>query len=233
MPQKHREYCHQLANQLVTVRIEASKQMEDMISKDEERLSHFSLPPFVVGHRVWLYCNFSKKNLSKKLLRKWHGPYIITGLKGKVAALRSEEGLQMAHRINVERLRPVVHSQFRPSVDLSPEAGELIESTEDGGDIDFPPSSYELDTDRAYVEPNSQVEVESIRGWKRKKSKNHKKGRVEYLVRWAGLGAEYDEWLTTDQMDCEFLLSEYQLGEKKRGRPVGWDRRRARIQSED
>ena len=233
VPQKHREYCHQLANQLVTVRIEASKQMEDMISKDEERLSHFSLPPFVVGHRVWLYCNFSKKNLSKKLLRKWHGPYIITGLKGKVAALRSEEGLQMAHRINVERLRPVVHSQFRPSVDLSPEAGELIESTEDGGDIDFPPSSYELDTDRAYVEPNSQVEVESIRGWKRKKSKNHKKGRVEYLVRWAGLGAEYDEWLTTDQMDCEFLLSEYQLGEKKRGRPVGWDRRRARIQSED
>ena len=56
--------------------------------------------------------------------------------------MRSEEGLSMAHRINIERLRPVIHSQFRPTVELP------MEEDVEGIEV-FPPSSYELDTDRA------------------------------------------------------------------------------------
>ena len=189
-----------------------------MIKKDEARHAHHPLPKFTIGQRVWLYCNYSKKGLSKKLLRKWHGPYVITSQTGKVVALKSEEGLHMAHRINIERVRAVVHSQFRPTADPA-----LKEDTEwEGGDLEFPPSSYELDTDRAYVEPNRQMEVEAIRGWRRHPNKTRgKKGVLEYLVRWTGLGAEYDEWLTTSNMDCGDLLAAYKRKEKKRGRPVG------------
>ena len=89
----------------------------------------------------------------------------------------------MAHRINIERLRPVIHSQFRPTV-------ELTVDDDNEGIKTFPPSSYELDTDRAYVEANAQAVVESIKGWRRKPNKIYgARGTLKHLVKWVGLDA--------------------------------------------
>ena len=89
----------------------------------------------------------------------------------------------MAHWINIKRLRPVIHSQLRPTVELTvDDDNEGIETS--------PPSSYELDTDRTYMEANAQSVIKSIGGWQRKPSKIYNmRGTIIYLVKWVELGA--------------------------------------------
>ena len=52
IPQKHQEYCHKLATELMSIRERANECMEEMIATDENRLSRHELPEFLIGQRV-------------------------------------------------------------------------------------------------------------------------------------------------------------------------------------
>ena len=74
IPQDHQEYCHRLAAELMDLRSKAGECMGKMNRVDEKRLTCHELLEFLIGQRVWLLCNYSKKGQSKKLLWTWHGP---------------------------------------------------------------------------------------------------------------------------------------------------------------
>ena len=76
------------------------------------------------------------------------------------------------------------------------------------------------------MEANAQAVVESIEDWRRQSNKLFGvKGKLEYLVKWAGLGAEYDEWVLKKDMDRPALMKAYKETQRSLGVPVGAKRR--------
>ncbi len=75
-------------------------------------------PAYRLGQKVWLYCTVTQTGLSKKLRKKWTGPYYITLDKGNYTyRLRNcANNRELKSPVHADRLKPYFEQQDRPTV---------------------------------------------------------------------------------------------------------------------
>ena len=74
-----------------------------------------SQPLFEIGQSVWVYTPKAKKDLSKKLLYNWFGPYRIVEQSFPVHyRLRSKNNKKVTFAVHANRMKPFVDPTLRP-----------------------------------------------------------------------------------------------------------------------
>jgi hypothetical protein len=97
------EYALELSQNLFDVHTRVRDILKSVNERRQEMIEKESLPQFSIGDEVLLYDPTTQKGLSRKLVRRWQGPYIIIEKHSDVTYAIMKDGKKQV--VHVERLR--------------------------------------------------------------------------------------------------------------------------------
>ena len=213
----------ELAQNIAKENIQRSQQ------KMKDYYDHKSKTPnFQIGQSVWVYTPKTKKGLSRKLLHNWFGPYRIVEQSSPVHfCLRTENNKNVTFAVHANRMKPFLDPTLRP-ID-PPLFDDATEPYLDEADI--PKDCFEVDIsvdkvdvqsdqnnlpDPSVAQPNSQqeqvaVDNQSIFSAEKILKRYKKKGKVQYLVKWANYPENQSAWEPEENILDKRLIENFML----------------------
>ena len=98
-------YARELAEKLHNVHTRVREIYNNINDERAEAIQHESTRTYEIGDRVWLFDPTTPIGRSKKLVRRWRGPYVLVRMSNdQMNATLMKEDRQMT--VNVDRIRP-------------------------------------------------------------------------------------------------------------------------------
>ena len=192
-------------------------------------------PKFEIGQRVWVYTPKVKPGLSKKLLHRWHGPYrIVNKLSPVHYHLKNCANKPVETNVHANRMKIYYDPSNRPILppevddagepylvadDLPDDSFQSSVEVEVGDVMDKEPVSVDAGTSKQAdvnetQEANSEdqnyvIDNESIFSVEKLLKKRQRKGRTEYLVKWANYPIKKATWEPSENILNKRLIEQF------------------------
>lgn len=118
-------------------------------------------PVYQEGQFVWLYRVSRRKNLSRKLMMPWEGPFLIVKILSDVTYRIQRTARSKPQVVHADRLKPYEGPELRPWKYVSPESVEQDdqENKYSGAQQSDPLSTQSVDSDVPQNESPSEVNI--------------------------------------------------------------------------
>ena len=187
---------------------EAQQIARDNIQKTQQKMKYLydrnaENPDFQVGQRVWVFTPLRRKGLPPKLMHRWHGPFRIGKKLSEVHfLLRTLDNNLVTTTFHANRMKAYHEPDDRPILPPDIDNSEPYLRDEDLPPDSFDTGPYSTTTEEtAQIEPSTQISDDAspndqsdIYQVEKVLRKRKRRGKTEYLVKWAGYSNRYNSW---------------------------------------
>ena len=155
-------------------------------------------PKFMIGYRVWVYKPKTKKELSRKLIHLWHGPYRIVEKCSPVHyKLRTCDNRLVSVTVCANRIKPYISSDLQPSNTLEGTSGNSGPAIPDeelpaDGFSDYHPIKHKRDSQLEPAASDTPDSTDTLNNIEQILKQRTRKGKKKILVKREGYGPEHN-----------------------------------------